>query len=344
MMNTEPRYSVHREKEKIVLGGVFTEAASGELTDAYHATDTSSVPVLDFSEIEHIDISGINALIKLMLRAGAQGRRLAATGLSQRLRDIFQATRIDEVFCSEPDSAGQVMSLYDPGKMAAWARPIERIMLSEIPEGAINMNVDGRKVVGPLQGFGRLWEKIFRIRLTGVNASPEEVIKAFKEHFPSFQPPQNRFFPTKAGIAPGEVVLINAHTPAGFICSGVWVVYADRETFTLMTPQGHPESGWVSFSAFEEHGCTVAQIGAFARTSDPLYEIGFNVMGSREHERIWTHVLESLAGHFGVPGWVRMDKSCVGDRLQWDRVGNIWYNAQIRTMLSCVKRHSHKGT
>jgi len=333
---------VHREKGKIALAGVFTGAAYGALADAYHATDMGLMPVLDFTKVEHIDISGINALIKLMLRAGTQGRRLAATGMSQELRDIFRATGIDEVFCSEPDSAGRVVSSYDPGKMSAWARPIERIMLSEIPEGAINMNVDGLKVAGPLQGFGRLWEKIFRIRLTGVNASPEEVVDAFKEHFPSFQPPQNRFFPTKAGIAPGEVVFINAHTPAGLICTGVWVLYADKEAFTLMTPQGHPESGWVSFSAFEEHGCTVARIEAFARASDPLYEIGFNVMGSREHERIWTHVLESLAGHFGVPGWVRMDKSCVGDRLQWDRVVNIWYNAQIRTMLSSRKRH--KGT
>ena len=333
---------MHREKGKIALAGVFTGAAYGALADAYHATDMGLMPVLDFTKVEHIDISGINALIKLMLRAGTQGRRLAATGMSQELRDIFRATGIDEVFCSEPDSAGRVVSSYDPGKMSAWARPIERIMLSEIPEGAINMNVDGLKVAGPLQGFGRLWEKIFRIRLTGVNASPEEVVKAFKEHFPSFQPPQNRFFPTKAGIAPGEVVFINAHTPAGLICTGVWVLYADKEAFTLMTPQGHPESGWVSFSAFEEHGCTVARIEAFARASDPLYEIGFNVMGSREHERIWTHVLESLAGHFGVPGWVRMDKSCVGDRLQWDRVVNIWYNAQIRTMLSSRKRH--KGT
>jgi hypothetical protein len=169
-------------------------------------------------------------------------------------------------------------------------------------------------------------------------------MQVFKAHFTDFQPPQNRFFPSRRGIAPGETVLINAHTPAGLICTGVWIVYADETAFTLMTPQGHPESGWVSFSAFEEYGGVVAQVAALARTNDPIFEIGFRVMGSREHERIWTHVLESLAGHFGVPGWVRMHKTCVGPSLQWDRIGNTWYNAQIRTVLSTMRKAFTQGS
>lgn len=116
------------------------------------------------------------------------------------------------------------------------------------------------------------------------------------------------------------------------------MVYADDESFTFMTPQGHPESGWVSFTAFEEHGNTVAQVKGFARANDPVYELGFRLMGSREQERIWTHVLESLAQHFGVPGWVRMDKSCAGPDLQWNQAVNVWYNAQMRTILSSLKR------
>jgi hypothetical protein len=61
-------------------------------------------------------------------------------------------------------------------------------------------------------------------------------------------------------------------------------------------------------------------------------------VGSKEQERIWTHVLESLARHFGVPGWVRMTKACVGPDLQWDQALNVWYNAQVRTMLSSLRR------
>jgi hypothetical protein len=37
---------------------------------------------------------------------------------------------------------------------AFWAEPVETLMVSEAPAGAINLNVDGRRVMGPLQGFG----------------------------------------------------------------------------------------------------------------------------------------------------------------------------------------------
>jgi hypothetical protein len=37
---------------------------------------------------------------------------------------------------------------------AFWAEPVETLMVSEVPAGAVNLNVAGRRVVGPLQGFG----------------------------------------------------------------------------------------------------------------------------------------------------------------------------------------------
>lgn len=331
-------FQVSAEKSRIALSGTIGAEASGALCDAYASAEPAPEITLDLSGVEHIDIPGINELIKLVLRARAHGRILLAEGLGSELADIFHATCIDEAFLVKAGPSGAGGSSYDKARASAWARPVERLSLRDVPEGAINLNVDGLRVSGPIQGFGQLWEKTFRVRLAGVDASPREVIKVFKENFVGLQPPQNRFFPTSAGLAPGAVVLINAHTPAGLICTGVWVVYADETAFTLMTPQGHPESGWVSFSAHEEDGCTVAQVAAFARTNDPLFEVGFRLMGSREHERIWTQVLESLAAHFGVPGWVRMQKACVGPDLQWDRVHNVFYNAQIRTMLTSFKR------
>jgi hypothetical protein len=37
------------------------------------------------------------------------------------------------------------------------------------------------------------------------------------------------------------------------------VLYADDVSFTLMTPQGHIFSGWITFSSHVEGGVTVAQ-------------------------------------------------------------------------------------
>jgi hypothetical protein len=39
-------------------------------------------------------------------------------------------------------------------------------------------------------------------------------------------------------------------------------MYAEDESFTLMTPQGHMFAGWIRFSAFQQDGVTVAQADA----------------------------------------------------------------------------------
>src|SRR5215212_2131149 len=172
---------------------------------------------------------------------------------------------------------------------ANWAGRVETLKVAEVPAGAVNINVEGRRVVGPLQGFGALWQKTYQVRLRREGLTPAEVIHAWKEHFPEFQPPQNRFYPSVAGVTPGEVVLINASLQGLPVGTGVMVLYADDESFTLMTPQGHPESGWVTFSAFadEEDAATiVAQVQSMARANDPIYELAFHMIGSKEQEKI----------------------------------------------------------
>jgi hypothetical protein len=117
------------------------------------------------------------------------------------------------------------------------------------------------------------------------------------------------------------------------LSTGMLVIYSDDESFTLMTPQGHMESGWITFSAYEEDGCTVAQVQSMARTNDPMYEIGFLLFGHRDQERFWHHTLTALAGHFGVYGHVTMQKECLDPAWQWRESRNIWHNAAIRTGL-----------
>lgn len=223
----------------------------------------------------------------------------------------------------------------------AWARAGGRLKVSAAPAGAINLNVDGRQVVSPLQGFGQLWQKTYRVRLSDAQITPAEVMKVWKDNFPKFQPPGNHFYPSMSGIQPGEIVLIDSTLPAvpggpGLIpiASGVMVLYADDECFTVMTPEGFPESGWNTFSAYEEDGCTVAQVQSLARATDPIYEFGFRFMGgSRQQEATWVHVLTALAAHWDVKGEVSVAKVCVDPKIQWSEARNIWYNAGIRTVL-----------
>ncbi len=216
----------------------------------------------------------------------------------------------------------------------SWARTGKRLKVGETPGKAMNLNVDGRSVNGPLQGFGQLWQKTYRVPLEGTTVTPQEVVRVWKERFPEFHSSENRFYPSLAGITPGEVVLINAMTPGGPVSTGVMVLYADDESFTLMTPEGHPESGWITFSAFEGDGCTVAQVQSMARANDPIYEAAFRVLGAAAQEQIWRYVLTSLARHFGVTSpAISVTKTCVDPALQWSHAKNIWHNAQIRTLV-----------
>jgi hypothetical protein len=217
-----------------------------------------------------------------------------------------------------------------------WAQQISTLKVTRVPTGALNLNVEGRQVVGPLQGFGQLWQKIYWIVLKGSDVTPTELIKVWKEHFPQFWPKESHFYPSLAGIAPGEVALFDSPIPGGLpvpVSSGVFVLYADDESFTFMTPQGHPLSAWITFSAYEEAGDTIAQIHVLMRANDPIYEAGLYLTGSRGEDGLWQHTLTSLAAHFGVKAPVQMQKSCIDPRLQWSEAKNVWQNAAIRTMM-----------
>src|SRR5215471_13328468 len=119
---------------------------------------------------------------------------------------------------------------------AYWARPVDYLKI-ETPDGVPGLNVEGRHVIGPLQGFGQMWQKTYRVFLTGTTKTPAEVISIWKAQFASFWPKGNQFYGPLTGIAPGEVGVINISVGGGMrLSTGVMVIYADEESFTFMTP------------------------------------------------------------------------------------------------------------
>src|SRR4051794_3346272 len=133
---------------------------------------------------------------------------------------------------SVPENAQETAAEVRPHRDdESWAQPVSHLKVGQPTGGALNLNLEGRQVVGPLQGFGRLWQKTYRVRLHGAQVTPAEVISVWKAAFPTFQPPENRCFPSVAGVKPGEVVLINAQAPGGMVSTGVLVMYADDESF-----------------------------------------------------------------------------------------------------------------
>jgi hypothetical protein len=224
-----------------------------------------------------------------------------------------------------------------------WAPNVERLARPDAPHEATNINVDGRRVAGPVQGFGRLWRKRYRV-VIGDRAEPGEVVEQWRRNFGSFWPEGNHFYGPITGLEPGEVALLNLSMPGGLeLSTGVLVLYADDEAFTLMTPEGHQFAGWITFSAFAhpETG-TAAQVEVLMRSSDPIYELGMAFGGHRIEDRFWAATLTSLATSFGVDGPdVEAQSECVDRHRQWKRVGNVRHNAAVRSGLHRV-RHPRK--
>jgi hypothetical protein len=110
-------------------------------------------------------------------------------------------------------------------------------------------------------------------------------------------------------------------------------MYADEESFTFMNPQGHMYAGWITFSAYEEEACTIAQIRLLVRANDPVYELGSRLGASRSESRFWQYTLKSVAAHFGVKEPVQTQLVCVDPKVQWSQFWNIWQNAAIHTVM-----------
>jgi hypothetical protein len=221
----------------------------------------------------------------------------------------------------------------------SWAQPVGTLRTEDISREAININVNGRRLTGPIRGFGQMWQKVYSVRLSGATTTPGQLIDTWKKNFESFWPKGNRFYGSVIGIAPGEVAVLNLTVPGGppvtAIATGVMVIYADDVSFTFMTPEGHMFAGMITFSANEDEGATVAQIQVLIRAMDPLYELGCRLgVIHKGEDAHWRATLTNLAAHFGAQNFtVEQKTSLVDPRVQWNEAKNIWHNAAMRTAL-----------
>ena len=63
--------------------------------------------ILDFSDLEYMNSSGIGLLVTLLIRVQRHKQQLFACGLSEHYRQIFELTRLDEaivIYSDEPSA------------------------------------------------------------------------------------------------------------------------------------------------------------------------------------------------------------------------------------------------
>jgi len=229
-----------------------------------------------------------------------------------------------------------------PRDVASWAKKVDRLQVDP-RHGVRGTNVAGRRLTGPVQGFGKMWQKTYRMD-AGPDITPEQAIATWREHFPEFWPKGNRFAGALTGINPGDVALLDLAIGGGVkLSTGVFVLYADAESFTLMTPQGHMFAGWITFSAEREREAdtttmkTTVQAQVLMRANDPLYEIAMALGGHRKEDKFWAATLTALGQRLGIKDpKVETRSTCVDSKRQWRHSRNVWHNSMVRSVLQTI--------
>jgi anti-anti-sigma factor len=97
------------------IKGDVTAACEPVLMSAYEEASGGGAArvLLNFSGLEYMNSGGIGMLVTLLVRAGRQRQQLAACGLSEHYREIFELTRLDEAITIYADEAS---ALADAGR------------------------------------------------------------------------------------------------------------------------------------------------------------------------------------------------------------------------------------
>lgn len=291
--------------------------------------------VIDLKGLTGLTGSGLAELVRQEIRSLATGRPARAENLPSQIEARLLGAGL---VIRAGGNTGPVRELGGSFATTGWMSPMSTLSVGPLPPGVRTLNVNGRRPCGVFRGFGTLWQKTYRLRLPAGTATPEAAFAILRSDLPALQPPSNQFYVAGGSMAPGSVVLISAKVMGMPVRTGVVVMYADEQEFSLLTAQGHPESGWVTFSAGYDGGepgrDVIVRIQSLARASDPMFEFALRFLGAgKVQEGIWRHVLTALAARFDVPAEVSVEKQVLSGKFLWPNVWNLRYNSGAWTLL-----------
>ena len=82
----------------VAVGGQITGLSEPVLMESYEEASAGGATaiVLDFTNLEYMNSSGIGLLVTMLIRTQRSKQRLMAAGLTDHYREILQLTRLDE--------------------------------------------------------------------------------------------------------------------------------------------------------------------------------------------------------------------------------------------------------
>ena len=98
MNTTEFGAVVSREANVAVLdlNGDISSAAETGLLAAYAEAGDAPVVLLDFSDVDYINSTGIALIVGILAEARKSGQQIQARGLAPHYREIFRITRLSD--------------------------------------------------------------------------------------------------------------------------------------------------------------------------------------------------------------------------------------------------------
>lgn len=95
------------EEVTVRCTGRISSATAGELQKTVRdlMPETKSI-VLDLTDVNHMDSSGLGAIVGLYVSAKRQGCGLKLINLNQRLKELFRITKLGTIFEGHEDMLG----------------------------------------------------------------------------------------------------------------------------------------------------------------------------------------------------------------------------------------------
>lgn len=90
----------------IVLVGTVNRSAKEQMEAAFH--EAAQIPgeiVLDFTEVEYINSTGIAVIVGVLAMARAEDRQVGAFGLTDHYKEVFEITRLADFMNIYQDAA-----------------------------------------------------------------------------------------------------------------------------------------------------------------------------------------------------------------------------------------------
>src|ERR1700730_5578242 len=113
-MTSEPLEIERLDRGVLSLHGPLTMENVSPFMNAVRREDAPTM-ILDFTGVPYLDSSGLGSLVSAYTSCQKSGRRVALTGVNQRVLKVFEITKVEPIFLMFPTVSDALEALTNAG-------------------------------------------------------------------------------------------------------------------------------------------------------------------------------------------------------------------------------------